>query len=239
MAMRFWLVQLCALGTLLLFVSLGTWQLQRGNVKHTIESKQAGSLPSEVVQTMPQPPYAEWRYKHIQLRGHYLSERQFLLDNQIRDRLPGYAVLTPFFSQQHGQWLLVDRGWIAQGAQRATLPNVVLDEHSRTISGSVYVPYDDSFSLGDIAEGEDFGWPRRVQYVDYQALGDRLGLQLLPFTVRLGVDQVDGYRRDWVATQMSSQKHYGYAFQWFAMAVAIVVLWWLYSIKPLIRNKGK
>ncbi len=238
MAMRFWLVQLCALGTLLLFASLGTWQLQRGNVKHNIETKQADTPTSVPTYGMPAAPYAQWRYKHIQLQGHYLSQQQFLLDNQIRDRLAGYAVLTPFYSQADEQWILVDRGWIAQGMKREQFPSVVLDEQPRTISGSVYVPYDDSFSLGDIAEGEDYGWPRRIQYVDYKAIGERLGVELLPFTVRLNADQADGYRRDWVASQMSSQKHYGYAFQWFAMAVAIIVLWWLYSIRPLISNKG-
>ena len=238
MAMRFWLVQICALGTLLLFVSLGNWQLQRGNVKYTIESKQADSSTSAQTDDLPATPYANWRYKQIQLQGHYQTQQQFLLDNQIRDRLAGYAVLTPFYSLAYEQWVLVDRGWIAQGLKREQLPSVVLDEQPRTISGSVYVPYDDSFSLGDIAEGEDSGWPRRIQYVDYQAMSERLGVELLPFTVRLNADQEDGYRRDWVANQMSSQKHYGYAFQWFAMAVAIVVLWWLYSIRPLLNKKG-
>ncbi len=238
MVMRFWLVQLCALGTLLLFVSLGTWQLQRGNVKHGIETKQADSSASVQIQVMPTAPYDKWRYKQIQLQGYYRSKQQFLLDNQIRDRSPGYAVLTPFYSQAYDQWMLVDRGWIAQGITREQLPSIVLDEQPRTISGSVYVPYDDSFTLGDIAEGEDYGWPRRIQYVDYEAIGERLGLELLPFTVRLNADQTDGYRRDWVASQMSSQKHYGYAFQWFAMAIAIIVLWWLYSIKPLLSKKG-
>jgi len=235
MSIRFWLVQVSSLATLALFLSLGTWQLERGNIKHQIESKQA-SQSDDVVSTIPVAPYEQWRYKQVELMGQYLPEHQFLLDNQIRDKQVGYSVLTPFYSPRNKQWFLVDRGWIAQGDSRQQMPELVLDADMRTISGSVYVPYDDSFTLGEIAEGEDFGWPRRIQYVDYPALSERLNLPLLPFTLRLDAGLEDGYRRDWAANQMRSQKHYGYAFQWYAMALAIVVLWWFYSIRPLIKR---
>ena len=236
MSVRFWLVQLSSLATLVLFLSLGTWQLERGNVKQGIESQQASQSNNTVEWITPAEPYEQWRYKQVQIKGQYLPEQQFLLDNQIRDRQVGYSVLTPFYSQNDKQWFLVDRGWIAQGKSREEKPKLVLDADVRTISGSVYVPYDDSFTLGEIAEGEDFGWPRRIQFVDYHALSERLGISLLPFTLRLDAALEDGYRRDWAANQMRSQKHYGYAFQWYAMALAIVVLWWLYSLRPLIKR---
>lgn len=235
MSIRFWLVQVSSLATLALFLSLGTWQLERGNIKNQIESKQA-SESDDVVSAIPVVPYEQWRYQQVELVGQYLPEQQFLLDNQIRDKQVGYSVLTPFYSPRDKQWFLVDRGWIAQGDSRQQIPELVLDADMRTISGSVYVPYDDSFTLGEIAEGEDFGWPRRIQYVDYSALSERLNLPLLPFTLRLDAALEDGYRRDWAANQMRSQKHYGYAFQWYAMALAIVVLWWFYSVRPLIKR---
>jgi surfeit locus 1 family protein len=237
MGIRFWLVQLSSLITLTLFLSLGTWQLERGNVKHQIETQQITYIDSEVARGIPTAPFEAWRYQQIQLQGRYQPSKQFILDNQIRDRIAGYSVLTPFYSEPDRKWFLVDRGWIAQSSNRTQIPELVLDATTRTISGSVYVPYDDSFTLGGIAEGEDFGWPRRIQFVDYQALGERLGLSLLPFTLRLDGAEPDGYRRDWAANQMRSQKHYGYAFQWYAMALAVLVLWWLYSIRPLLRNR--
>ena len=237
MGLRFWIVQVCALATLILFVILGTWQMERGNVKDGIELKQSDSSDALLQNVMPTMPLENWRYKKIQLEGRYLSDQQFLLDNQIRNRAAGYSVLTPFYSVADKKWILVDRGWVTQGHHREQLPEIGLDVAPRTISGSVYVPYSDSFSLGGIAEGEDSGWPRRIQYIDYQELSERIGVPLMAFTLRLNPELNDGYRRDWVASQMSSQKHYGYSFQWFAMALAIIVLWWLYSIKPLLRKK--
>ena len=78
---------------------------------------------------------------------------------------------------------------------------------------------------------------RRIQFIDYQLLSDRLGVTLQPFTLRLDANEKYGYQRDWAESNIASEKHYGYAFQWYAMAFALVVLWWFYSIKPLFKNK--
>ena len=58
-----------------------------------------------------------------------------------------------------------------------------------------------------------------IQFVDYQQLSNRLGVTLQPFTLRLDAQQPFGYRRDWAAYNLSAKKHYGYAFQWYAMAL--------------------
>ena len=236
--LRFCFVQIMSLATLVLFLSLGTWQLSRGNIKSDIESASSTSDQVYIYEDIAPENLASWRYKKIKLSGVYDSTKQFLLDNQVRDRITGYNVLTPFYVESQQQWVLVDRGWIPQGQHRDELPVIDAALNKRlTISGSIYVPYDKAYSLGGIAEGEDVGWPRRIQFVDYQQLSERLGVSLQQFTLRLAATEQHGYRRDWMENNMSSQKHYGYAFQWYAMACAVVILWWLYSIKPLFLKK--
>ncbi len=234
---RFWFVQLSAMVVLSLFVTLGSWQLGRGNVKSDIElAVEDNSAEFEQV-NLPITNVENWRYKKIKLSGRYYADKQLLLDNQVRDGATGYNVVTPFFVEQYKMWVLVDRGWLAQGADRTKLPAIELDNLALTVSGRLYAPYGAAYSLGGIADGEDTGWPRRIQFVDYQQLSNRLGVTLQPFTLRLDAQQPFGYRRDWAAYNLSGKKHYGYAFQWYAMAFAVVVLWWLYSIRPLLKNK--
>ena len=171
------------------------------------------------------------------ITGVYDRSRQFLLDNQVRDRIAGYNVITPLYVKEQQTWVLVDRGWIPQGVSREELPDIEFEmDQLASISGNVYVPYDDTYSLGGIADGEDQHWPRRIQFVDYAMLSDRLGVHLEPFTLRLSASESNGYRRDWLRTNLTAQKHYGYAFQWYAMALAVIALWWIYSIKPLLRK---
>ncbi len=237
---RFWFVQIMSLATLILFVSLGTWQLGRGNVKSEIE---AANTSTDIIYEQVRLPLhstEQWRYKNIILNGVYDSTKQFLLDNQVRDRAAGYNVLTPLYVLNENTWVLVDRGWIPQGLDRNVLPDVLIDSKDKiSVSGKVYVPYGGAYSLGGIAEGEDSQWPRRIQFVDYTLLSERLGVNLQPFTLRLAAKEKYGYRRDWHEASVTAQKHYGYSFQWYAMALAIIVLWWIYSIKPLIKTNEK
>lgn len=236
-SVQFMVVQLMTLATFTLFVSLGSWQLSRGNIKNDIESANINQQDTYRQPGLPLQDLESWRYRKISLVGVYDNTRQFLLDNQVRDRITGYNVLTPLYVEQQDAWVLVDRGWIPQAESRAILPEVSMpSEELLKVSGRAYVPYDKAFSLGGIADGEDRGWPRRIQFVDYRQLGERLGVRLEPFTLRLATDQENGYRRDWIESSLSAQKHYGYAFQWYAMALALLVLWWLYSIKPLIKK---
>lgn len=219
-----------------IFVILGTWQLSRGDVKGDIEQAINNQEEEFITVSLPLNDIESWRYKRIKLMGDYKVGKQFLLDNQIRDGRTGYNVLTPLFVEESNTWVLIDRGWVAQGVTRSDLPNVDFEASQGTITGRVYVPYDEAYSLGGIADGEDLHWPRRIQFVDYSQLATRLGETLQPFTLRLDAQEPNGYRRDWAENNLSSQKHYGYAFQWYAMAFAVVVLWWLYSIRPMVKK---
>lgn len=232
---QLWLIQLGTVALLALFLGLGIWQIERGNFKRQLKAAVNDTTVTEQLYLPLDNPTA-WRGKTIRIYGHYWSEKQFLLDNQVRDQLSGYSVLTPFYIQQFSSWVLVDRGWIAPQQGREQLPAVGVNEQDRTISGRIYVPFQSAFSLGGIAEGEDSGWPRRIQYVDYEQLAARLGVQLQSFTLRLDSQQPFGYRRDWLDTQLPASKHYAYAFQWFALAAAIVVLWWIYVARPKISK---
>ena len=195
-SIRFLIIQACTLILLACFVSLGLWQLSRGDVKHEIEALIVDDDQDYSTVSLPLQDYRKWRYKRIGLHGRFLSDRQFLLDNQIRDRQAGYSVLTPFLVQAANVWVLVDRGWIAQGAERDIFPSVPVDSEPGYITASIYVPYGKPFSLGQIAEGEDYGWPRRIQFVDYAELSNRLGVELQAFTLRLDPQEKSGYRRD-------------------------------------------
>ncbi len=232
-----WLVHGSALFLILLFIVLGGWQISRGNFKASLhEAVQPANESNVIGLSLPLDNPAEWRYRNVRVYGRYLPEKQLLLDNQIRDRQVGYNVLTPFLVQAANAWVLVDRGWVVQSVQRDELPPVPVDSEPDYIIASVYVPYGKPFSLGQIAEGEDHGWPRRIQFVDYEQLGSRIGVDLQPFTLRLDPQEKSGYRRDWSSQQLPANKHYAYAFQWLAMAVAVAVLWWVYTVKPALRK---
>jgi len=41
----------------------------------------------------------------------------------------------------------------------------------------------------------------------------------------------DGYRRNWRPSDFGPERHIGYAFQWFALAVTLVILYLAWSFR--------
>ncbi|MEE9478268.1 MAG: SURF1 family cytochrome oxidase biogenesis protein, partial [Roseateles sp.] len=89
------------------------------------------------------------------------------------------------------------------------------------------------FELGPGAAG-----PIR-QNLDPAAYAVETGLALLPLTVvqtaPTGPD--DTLLRHWPAPDLGLQKHYGYAFQWFALCALIAGLYvWFQLLRPRLRK---
>ena len=203
-----------------LFAGLGRWQLNRADEKTQIldaYQTRAVELASVMPERIENPE--QWRYRKVHISASPLTSRQFLLDNQTRNGRVGFNVLTPF-RPVDGRLLLVDRGWVPLGASRSDLPDVSMPSESLRLEGLIYVPYEKAFTLGGMDDGE-LGWPRIIQFLDFETLGQRLGEPLRPFTLRLDPAAEHGYLRNWPIIAVSPDKHLAYAFQWFALAVGV------------------
>lgn len=215
------------------FVALGTWQLQRKFEKEDIlKDEQVNGKAVAVDVPLGLDDYSHWRYRPVVTSGRYLPEQQFLLDNQIRDRVVGYNVLTPFLMSS-GFIVLVDRGWVPQAESRSIYPVIDVANDMRTIRGELYTPFEEGLRLGTV-DNDIEGWPRLIQYIDYEQLTERLKKSLLPVIVRLDPSMSDGYRRDWQAVAFGPERHLGYAVQWYALAGAMLVIFII-----LVRKKKK
>ena len=220
------------------FLSLGFWQLERSETRRAQDElrQERAQLSPVYITSFPEESLEELAGRRIRLRGHYLAE-QFLLDNQIHDKRPGYHALSPFELSTYQQVVLVNRGWVPAGTDRSRLPSIpVPTETEIQLEGMIHLPQANPFTDSEyLLEGR--GWPQVIQDMDYPRLAERLSeLSLVPATVRLGEDQPHGYARAWPSPPMSADKHLAYAFQWFAMAGAVVILLLLYLLRPMRRD---
>ncbi len=207
-----------------LFILLGVWQLNRAQEKQAMLSRyETLSQRRPVELQLPVVNEARWRYQNVKLTGRFDREHQFLLDNQVYRGRVGYNVLTLLEPTGAKQCILVDRGWIPAGASRIKLPRVPVTARRVTIQGEVYVPYGKGYRLGGMDSGEQ-GWPRRIQFIDFEQIGRRTAAPLAQMIIRLNPTSPYGYMRDWQIVAFSPQRHLGYAVQWFALAVGMLVI---------------
>lgn len=232
-----WFILIATVVGIFCLSSLGIWQLQRAEEKKQIlhdSEIQANNTPQNISLPVYEPE--KLRYKRIQLYGHYISSKQFVLDNQIHNRKVGYNILTPFKVANTDYVVLVDRGWVPVEKSRELLPEINVNESLREIIGVVYTPFGDPFTLGEIDNG-DIQWPRLIQYLDFAVLSQRLGISLQPFTLRLDSDQQNGYLREWKIFAFSPNKHIAYAVQWFALALTLLILFIILHISKSKNTK--
>lgn len=216
---------------LLLFpflLSLAAWQWQRGTEKqlHWDEfatgSKDVFTLSGNVsLDDFAALPL----YQRIEVRGKYLSGYQVLLDNRPEQGRAGWHVLTPLHVGNSDIVLLVDRGWLPKVT--GTLPDVDVHDEMRTVRGQLAELPQPGLAL-DVQPADD-EWPKVMQFpaVNDAALQLRDAGIDAPIAGRilwLEPDVEDGFTRNWQPAGLPPERHFAYAFQWFALAVTLLVI---------------
>jgi len=217
-----------------LFATLGTWQERRAMEKQTIEQqhRSAGALSLESAMSNAS------RFSRIEVSGHYDTHRHILLDNQIWQGRAGVYAFTPFNTAQ-GSTILVNRGWLPLAPDRKTLPDIPTPQHEIVLKGMLNTLPVPGRILGSADQLEQDQWPQLVTYLNLPDISGSLGTPLENWVIQLSKSEPDGFDgREWKPVFLSSDRHRGYAFQWFALVAACVVMWvYLGFRKPSGNNK--
>ena len=221
-------------------VALGFWQLERAETKERLQQQREATVaqaPARLdVGVLRRLEPAADRYRRIQVQGRFDGERQFLLDNRRRYGVLGYYILTPL-ALGNNTFILVARGFIAADINRippdVSLPPEVPTLRSArgtTVSGSIDFP-SRGLVLGPLAEPRPDPWPAVIQAFDAEEIGRLLRAEVLPAV--LYAEGGGSWNRDPVApaVQGGVWRHRGYALQWFALALALLVLLIFYNRK--------
>ncbi len=221
----------------LLFIRLGHWQWDRGELAEgEREAFLAGGGPAvplggRRVLSLP-------RFSHVAVAGRLDGTHQFLLDNRSHAGVPGYEVLTPL-ALVDGRILLVDRGWVAFTGSRARLPDIALGPGGMGavlhLTGRLDGPPVGGLALGHAAPPTSGPWPRVTSFPTLPELSASLGRPVEARVLLLDAAAPAGYVRDWQPPGMPPERHWSYAIQWWGFAVTLVVIWLIMSARPASR----
>jgi len=207
---------------IVLFVSLALWQLDRAGEKNALLELFDTAAPYGRVNDFESLS----EFDRIQIDGRFLTDRQVLIDNIVQNSQPGYYVITPFRPNSNYPLLLVNRGWIQKSIPAGKIPDLDVDQELRTVRGLVGHLPRVAIRPGEAFEGPT-DWPRIAVYPNLDEMATQLEETVLPLALLMGPEEEDGFVRRWQPNISGPMTHYGYAFQWFAMAAAVAaILFW-------------
>jgi surfeit locus 1 family protein len=221
---RNWKLALLALLFFCLFISLGRWQLHRAEEKEALMQAMAERTKlSPLAAKNLNVNERDLRFFRIQLQGEFDTAHSFLLDNKTYHGQVGYELYTPFKAKGLNKFILIDRGFIPLGASRDILPSVKTPTETVTILGMLNQPPTYQ-ALGAMQETTKTSWPLRIEYIQLDKMAALLNTSFSSYILTLAPNNPAAYPLEWQAVNMDPQRHRGYALQWFAFALTLLIL---------------
>ena len=232
MRSRFFIPASLIIATLVLLISLGFWQLDRADEKRAIEDQIASANSGDVELVTSFEFLKDKEYYHVRLQGSYISDKQFIYDNQIVDQISGYYVLTPFILKGASKAVLINRGFIPWSGRRDKLANVDIGEKLTEVKVQISIPIK-RMELKAIETTGDF--PVLIQALDLDEMSTIASLDFASVVGLLNPESENGFVRKWEPYTGSIERHIGYAIQWFLMAFVLAFI----GIRLAIKQRKK
>jgi len=202
-----------------IFVFLGFWQIERGAEKDQIVSN---FEEAQMKQPLPISNNSK-KWDRVYVNGALDKSKTIFIDNTIYKGALGYKVVAPLILDMD-EIILVDFGWTKQPERRGDVKTVEISSNQNiSVTGVLEQP-----ELGLVLSDELFSssWPKISQSKSIDALQELFDEKIYPFIL------LSDFRKDSdltyikpVVTNMPPVKHYGYAGQWFAMFIALTIMY--------------
>ncbi len=235
---------------LTLACALGAWQMQRAAQKMQM------ALNLQAKEQLPVLDAAannwtliEANQRRMRALGRYLPSEAIWLDNRPRPSgaepsqgQVGFYLLMPLRLEGEKQNILwINRGWVPRNAeQRTQLPQIQTPTELVAIEGIAFPYADRVLDLASPAEAKPAQAKDQVriqQNLDLVALQVEHQWNQLPFILRqVAQSPSDGLVRSWAPQAAGVERHYAYAFQWFALALCVFLFWLIHG---LIKQRQK
>ncbi len=245
-----YLAIILTVGLFCVLVNLGLWQWGKGVIRSESEQRlhrYSERHPLKLTLSKLQDLFASHSVENLQgivvsLDLSPSSKPTLLLDNITFDGKVGYQLFQPMHIRDDVELMerttqikrptatiMVDLGFVIAPKRRDQLPTVHSWLGGEQILGRLYRKESNPLSSELQPEFDD---PIRVQNLHLEQLGALWGANIEPLMFQpLSLNHWD-YPQIWKPNNMTSEKHFGYAFQWFAMASVLALI----SVRILIKR---
>lgn len=237
-----WFSTLMVLVCIPVFIKLGLWQYHKAATKQAIQDQYQTSLTKETARLTDYLATPErLQFQQVQVSGHYETQYQLLIDNQVENSQAGFHVVTPFKIEGTERYVLVNRGWIAGQADHQATPSFDTPNGLQQIQGMVWVPSSKIFTLeakSDTTPTQSPPWVLVWQHLDMKKYHQQAPIQVLDVIIKLDPTvKTGGFVRHWQMPASKIMTNLGYAYQWFGFALASLAIYLYSSVKRIQTNE--
>ncbi len=216
------------------FIRLGFWQLDRAEQKNVLNDAYSLRQTDPMVNLNEQNELNDnsvFLWKKVILKGTFQNDQNIILDNQIHQQAAGFNIITPFKIDGTDWAVLVNRGWYKNLNLRSLIPVISSHTQLMTLQGNIV-----KFPVGGIALGEEnleviSTRIIRVQRIDIGKFNNFYSEKFLPYMIYLDPLIDREYDSNFMLPAPDSDKNYGYAFQWFAFAITLLIIFLRLGVK--------
>jgi surfeit locus 1 family protein len=226
---------LAAAAGIALTIALGNWQLNRAHEKNELKARIGELAKGPPISVSAAALDArDVQLRRVEARGTFEPKYAVFIDNRVWRGTVGYQVVMPLRLGDGGRYVLVNRGWVAGTPDRNRLPEVKTPAGPVVISGMAVVPSKRFLELsGKTVVGKVW------ENLTIERYRQAMPIAIQPFVIQqesAGAPD-DGLVREWDPPDLGIERHYGYAFQWFALAVTILVFYLVTHVKRKTEKK--
>ena len=217
--------------SLLILISLGTWQVYRLIWKNSLISNYLYKFNNEIIKYDKNFSFNnEFEYRRINIEGRFINEKEILIIGKTFEGNAGFHLITPFITKEE-KLLLINRGWISEKLKLRSSRAFSLIEEDIVIDGIIRRPQKKAYF---VPENDPIGnfWftikPNQIEkalklesfdlekkfYVD--ALRNKGKL-----TLPIGVSGSPSFRN----------QHLTYAFTWYSLAITLIIVYLAFHFK--------
>jgi surfeit locus 1 family protein len=210
-------------------VNLGLWQLSRADEKAALIAGMEARIFQPPVPLPPMFDAERDRYLPVTAAGRFLPDHTFAMAAQ-KAQGPGFHLIT-VLETDDARRVLVDRGFLPQAAATG----LQVESADVQIAGNLHWPRDGDQFTPDYDASRNLFFAR-----DVDQMAARLGTEPVLIVLRASDEATPPATAVPVYQVSIPDNHFGYAIQWFLMALAWsgMTVFFLWRIRPQ-RDEGQ
>ena len=214
--------------SLIILVSLGTWQVKRLIWKNDLISFYLKQSTNNIINLHKENFVSEEiEYRKVRLTGKFLNKKEVHITGKTYEGNAGFHVVTPFL-MQNGNYVLVNRGWVSENYKEAKSRSFSLINEETSVIGLIRYPQKKGYFVPENEPDNGFWFTIKPTEIK-----KHLKIDKETFIIKFYVDALRQEKKINLPIGIKEKinirnQHLSYAITWYSLAIVLMIIYFSY-----------